>query len=415
MGLSITANGKCMEKSEFYKNARHDLTGPLSGVTVVEATTTWAGPMAACVLADYGARVIKIELPNGEVVRQLPPYLPDSELTVPNETVNRNKESLTIDLRTDAGKALALKLVQEADIFIENFRPGTLASWGLGYDDLNKVKPDVIYVSVSGFGQFGPLSDRVGYDPVAQNYSGWAAMNGDPEGGPTKAPTFLGDDLGGLHGAMGAMAALHHRNQTGEGQHVDVALVDSIVFQSNGLATLGALGIDPPRMGNEFSIAAPVNSYSCLDGNAFAGVLLDSHWQTLCEELERSELSHLTAAQRIEQRQVVDAALAQYCSVRKVEDIVVRFAELGLPAIRVNKATDLAQESHIHERDLLIPTLLADGTTVPLVGPAAKFSRTPVGIRHHAPTLGQDTKAIMQEIGVSEEQLLKLREAGVIN
>ena len=403
-----------MEKSDFYKNARQDLTGPLSGVTVVEATTTWAGPMAACVLADYGARVIKIELPAGEVARRLPPYLPDSSLTLPNETVNRNKESLTLDLRVEAGRDLALQLIQQADIFIENFRPGTLADWGLGYEDLKKVKKDIVYVSVSGFGQFGPLSDRVGYDPVAQNYSGWAAMNGEPDGGPTKAPTFLGDDLGGLHGAMGAMAALRHRDQTGEGQHVDVALVDSIVFQSNGLATLGALGIDPPRMGNEFSMAAPVNAYECLDGSAFAGVLLDNHWQTLCKELDRLELSALTAAERIQERSLVDGALAEYCAIRNVADVVTRFAELGLPAIRVNKATDLAKEPHVHERDMLIPTKLADGITVPLVGPAAKFSKTPIGIRTPAPTLGQNTAQILKELGISEERQATLLESGVI-
>lgn len=404
-----------MQKSEFYRDARDDLTGPLSGVLVVEATTTWAGPMAASILADYGARVIKVEHPAGEVIRGLPPFLPHSPLTVANETVNRNKESLSIDLHAEAGKAILLKLVAQADIFIENFRPGTLAGWGLGYEHLAAVKKDIVYVSISGFGQFGPLAERVGYDPIAQNYAGWAAMNGDPDGGPTKAPTFLGDDLGGLHGALGAMAALRHRDQTGEGQHVDVALVDAIIFQSDGLATSGALGIDLPRMGNQFSIAAPVNNYACTDGNVFAGVLLDSHWQVLSKELGREDLAGLTAAERIQARSLVDGVLAEYCARYTTAEIVDRFAELGLPATRVNEPADLINEEQVLARDMLVPTKLSTGETIPLVGPAAKFSRTPAKIRHHAPALGQENQAILKALGVSDEEITQLQESGVIS
>lgn len=404
-----------MDKSDFYRNARTDLTGPLSGVTVIEATTTWAGPMAACVLADFGARVIKVEHPDGEVVRILPPLLPGSSLTVANETVNRNKESLSLDLHAASGKEILLKLVAEADIFIENFRPGTLAGWGLGYEHLSAVKKDIVYVSVSGFGQFGPLSERVGYDPLAQNYAGWTAMNGEPDGGPIKAPTFLGDDLGGLHGALGAMAALRHRDQTGEGQHVDVALVDSILFQSNGLATAGAVGIDLPRMGNQFGIAAPVNIYPCKDGSVFAGVLLDSHWQVLSKELGREDLSGLTATERIQARPLVDGVLAAYCAELTTAEVVDRFAELGLPATRVNQPSDLAEDAQVLARDMLIPTRLSNGEKVPLVGPAAKFSRTPTSIRHEAPPLGRDNQTILEALGLSPEDIEALRADNVIS
>jgi crotonobetainyl-CoA:carnitine CoA-transferase CaiB-like acyl-CoA transferase len=404
-----------MDKDQYYKHARKDLTGPLCGVKVVEATTTWAGPMAACVLADFGAHVIKVEHPAGEVARILPPAIPNSSLTVANETVNRNKESLSLELHTASGREILLKLIAEADIFIENFRPGTMAKWGLGYDDLKAVKADIVYVSISGFGQFGPLSDRVGYDPLAQNYSGWAAMNGDPEGGPTKAPTFLGDDLAGLHGALGAMAALRHRDQNGEGQHVDVALVDAIVFQSNGLATSGALGIDLPRMGNEFAIAAPVNNYTCTNGAVFAGVLLDTHWKVLANELEREDLADLNALQRIQQRALVDDVLAQYCAVRTTEAVVKRFAELGLPATRVNRPEELANEPHITARDMLLDTQLSSGQIIPLVGPAVKFSRTPTRIRQSAPVLGQHNHKILADLGFSESEIKKLETEGVIS
>ncbi|HJP49670.1 MAG TPA: CoA transferase, partial [Pseudomonadales bacterium] len=232
-----------MEKTEFYARARTDIPGPLSDVVVVEATTTWAGPMAACILADMGAIVIKVEHPTGEIARRLPPVLPDSDLTIANETVNRNKRNISLNLQHNDGREAFLKLSETADIIIENFRPGTLHNWGVGYEQVARVKPDIVYVSISGFGQFGTLSDRVGYDPIAQNYCGWASLNGEPDGSPVKAPTWLGDDTAGMHGALGALAALRHRDQTGEGQHVDVALVDALLFHSNGNLTSGALDI----------------------------------------------------------------------------------------------------------------------------------------------------------------------------
>ena len=159
-----------MEKSEFYANARSDLPGPLAGVRVLEATTTWAGPMCACVLADLGADVIKVELPEGEVARRLPPYLPDTDppISFAHASVNRNKRCMTLDLRRPEGRGIFLDLVARSDVVVENFRPGTMQRWGVGYADVAAVKADIVYVSVTGFGQFGPEHDRAGYDPLAQ-------------------------------------------------------------------------------------------------------------------------------------------------------------------------------------------------------------------------------------------------------
>ena len=231
-----------MNKSDFYREARADLPGPLAGVRVLETATTWAGPMCAAVLADLGADVIKIEIPPGEVGRYIAPTLPGTTVGFAHATVNRNKRSLGLDVRRPEGRDIVLELAKRSDILVENFKVGTMAGYGLGYDAIRAVKPDIIYVSITGWGQFGPYQSRCGYDPLAQALSGFLSMNGSPDGRPTKAATFLGDDLGGLHGAIGAMAALRHRDQTGEGQHVDVALLDSILFQSNGLPSLGAMG-----------------------------------------------------------------------------------------------------------------------------------------------------------------------------
>lgn len=403
-----------MDKQAFYANARTDRSGPLDGITVVEATTTWAGPMAGCLLADFGATVIKVEHPDGEVCRILPPRIPDSELTIPHETVNRNKQNVSLSLKDPAGRDLFLALCKTADIVIENFKPGTLAGWGVGYADVAAVKPDIIYVSISGFGQFGPYSDRPGYDPIAQNFSGWSSLNGDPDGGPTKAPTFLGDDLAGMNGAMSALAALHHRNATGEGQHVDVALVDGLLFGSNGNPTTAALGVPLERTGNQFSIAAPVNIYQCSDGLIYGGVLLDSHWQALCASIGRDDLAHFKSVERIKRRDELNAVLSEWCAGRTTAEVEQQFGAIGLTVTRVNTYEESGNNEHVQARDMLQPTTLCDGRTVPITGPTAKFSRTPTRVRHAAPTLGQDNQRIYSALGLSAEQLAELKSKGVI-
>ena len=403
-----------MEKSEFYANARDDLRGPMDGIVVVEATTAWAGPMAGCILADFGATVIKVEHPEGDVCRLLPPTLPNSKLTVPHETVNRSKQNVSLDLKTAQGREIFLQLCEGADIVIENFKPGTLSRWGVGYDDVAAVKPDIVYVSISAFGQFGPYSERPGYDPIAQNFSGWTSLNGEPDGGPTKAPTFLGDDLGGVHGALGALAALQHRNRTGEGQHVDVALVDGLMFQSDGYLTAGALGMPIPRFANQFAIAAPVNIYACTDGHIYGGVLLDRHWQAMCRAIGRDDLSDLTNADRIEQRAEVDSAVADWCKPRSTSEVVETFNDIGLAVTRVNTYAEASQTEHVRERDMLQSVQLDDGSEVPLTGPAAKFSRTPTKVHHAAPSVGQDNAQILGALGYSDADLDRLKNAGVV-
>lgn len=403
-----------MDKQAFYAAARTDVRGPLHGIKVVEATTTWAGPMAACLLADFGATVVKVEHPAGEVCRKLPPMLPDSALSMAHETVNRNKRNVSLDLRKPQGREMFLALCRDADIVVENFKPGTLAGWGVGYADVAAVKPDIIYVSVSGYGQFGPLSDRPAYDPIAQNFTGWTSLNGDPAGGPTKAPTFLGDDLAGMHGALGALAALQHRNRTGEGQHVDVALIDGLLYQSNGNLTAGALGMPLTRYGNQFALAAPVNVYRCSDGSIYGGVLLDSHWRALCGLLERPDLASLVNAERIARRDELDGLVAAWCEAHSVAEVTALWTEAGITVTRVQSYADASAHPHVAARDMLQPTTLVDGSTVPLTGPAAKFSRTPTRVHEPAASLGQHNAEIYGELGYDAQALARLREDGVI-
>jgi formyl-CoA transferase len=374
--------------------------------------------MCGCLLADLGADVIKVELPQGEVARHLPPFLrgTDPPLSSVHATVNRNKRSLCLDLRTASGRDVLLRLAERADVLVENFRPGALEKWGLGYEDVRRVKPDVVYVSITGWGQFGPDHDRAGYDLMAQAASGFLSLNGEPDGEPVKAPTFLSDDLGGLHGALSTLAALCHRHRTGEGQHVDVSLLDATLFQSNGFLTLGALGTPPPRMGNEYVVAAPARVFACKDGHVSAGVLLDSHWKALARMIGRPDLEedpdYAVAVKRIQRRAEVNEILAAWCAGRRVAEVVEQMGAAGLPAAPVRTYEEAARDPHVRARDMLQPTVQQDGSEIPITGPAAKFSRTPTRVRSAAPAIGQHAEEILAELGLGSDELSALRAAG---
>lgn len=404
-----------MDREQFFAGARRDRAGPIDGLRVVECTTTWSGPMAGCVLADLGADVIKVELPDGEVSRGVEPFLPDTELSFMHETVNRNKRCLTLDLRTGDGRELFLKVAATADVVLQNFLPGTLTRWGVGYEQVRAVKEDIVYVSISGWGQYGPWSERVGYDPLVQAASGMMAINGHPEHrNPSRTPTWLADDLAGVHAALSALAALRHRDATGEGQHVDVSMLDAALFQSNGYLTLGAVEHPLEPWGSALQFCVPGNAYRCADGrHVYAGALLNRHWARLCELMGRPELAEAPGyadnTQRIENREVIDGLVADWCATQESAALVAMLDEAGLAVTLVNEYSDIAREPYVTERDMLLDVELADGTKVPLTGPAAKFSRTPTTIRRRAPALGEHTRELLDEVGVSAEEYEQLR------
>ena len=409
-----------MEKSDFYREARSDLTGPLAGVRVLEATTSWAGPMCACILADLGADVIKVEEPSGEVGRFIEPFLPgtDPPLSFLHATVNRNKRSFTLDLHKSEGRDLFLRLARRSDIVVENFRPGTLEKWGLGYRAVRAVKPDIVYVSVSGFGQFGTNSNRVGYDQLAQAAGGFISLNGEADGHPVKAPTFLCDDLAGLHGAIGALAALRHRDRTGEGQHVDAALLDAMLFQSNGYLTQGALGLGPVRMGNQVAFAVPADVYACRDGQIYLGVLLDTHWKVLARIIGRLELAehpeYARREARVANRDRINQVVRDWLRDRRVDEVLEMMAEAAIPAAPVHSYAQAARDRHVLERDMLQEVRNADDSIQPITGPAAKFSRTPTRVRAAAPGLGAHNDEVLDELGIDGSVRERLRQAKVI-
>jgi formyl-CoA transferase len=409
-----------VDRSDFFRNARRDVTGPLAPLRVLEVGTTWAGPMCGCLLGDLGADVVKVEPPGGDVARRLPPFLPgtDPPISFAHATLNRNKRCITLDLGQQEGRDVFLRLASRSDVVVENLRPGTMARLGLDYDDVRRVRPDIVYVSISGWGRYGPGRERAGYDPLAQAASGWLALNGDPEREPTKAPTFITDDLAGLHASLSALAALRHRDATGEGQHVDVSLLDVLLFQSNGFLTLGALGVELPRMGNRFVVAAPANVYRARDGHVMFGVLIDRHWQRLAPLIGRPELAtHPDYAEtpgRLARREEVDGMVGAWMEERTVAEAVEALNAEGLAAAPVRTYEETSRDPNVQEREMLQQVELEDGSVVPITGPAPKLSRTPLRVRSGAPALGQHTDEVLRELGLPSRERENLRTRGIV-
>jgi formyl-CoA transferase len=302
-----------------------------------------------------------------------------------HQTVNRGKRSLTLDLPQKEGQEIFRKLAGTADVVVENFRPGTVANWGIGYLDLQPRNPQLVYVSISGLGQFGPESDQAGYDPIAQASSGWLSLNGEADGLPLKAPTFLADDLAGLHAAF---------------------------------STLAAMGVELPRLGGQFMVAAPAGVFRCQDGSIMTGVLTDRHWNVLTKLIGRPELSTdpewATAAKRVANRDEANALLQGYLATRRKAAIVSEFLEARLPVSAVRTYAEAAADPHVKERRMLEEIELEDGSIAPIVGPAAKLSRTPSRIRSAAPMLGRDNFEILKELGFDGQAMDSLRSGGVI-
>jgi formyl-CoA transferase len=410
------------ERDAFYAEARTDTSGPLTGFRVLEVATTIAGPRCGLVFADYGADVIHVELPTKpDVMRVLPPFIPD---TNPPEscqytTFNRGKRAMTLDVRRPEGLRIFMQLAARSDVVVENFKKGTMASWGCGYEDVRKVKPDIVYVSVTGYGQYGPLSDLPGYDPSAQSHAGFAYMNRmSTEDLPMRAPVYLADEFAGLHGALGAMAALLNRNRTGEGQHIDVSLLDALIDSSTGLHTQAAAGLPTPHWGNRIPHAAPAGLFACKDGYVFAGILLDAHWPILAKVIGRMDLvedARFTELRsRLKHREEVDAVLAEWCAPRTRDEIIRIFADSGITASPALTPAEAVADPHIQARECLQTVRHACGKEFAVTGPAPKFSRTPARVRSCAPALGANTDAILQELGLSADDCAALRKQGVI-
>lgn len=414
-----------MTRDDFYAMAKPGSKGPLEGIRVLEATNYGAGPFCGTVLADFGAESIKVEMPKaGDPVRALGPFVggkPGMETGAWYLSINRNKKCITLDLHRPEGQAIFRELAQQADIVVENFTPGVMAGWGLGYDDIAKIKSDIIYVSVSGFGQFGPLSHRKGFDPVAQAMGGIMSVTGEKGGSPLRAGFALADDLAGWMGAMAAMAALHHRGRTGEGQQIDSSLVDSILYASDSgiMAAANAAHI-APRYGSGAVGAAPLNTFPCRDNrHAFVHAVFDHGWRGLCNEIGRPELIDdprtCNLAARGENEDFVNATVTEWTQRHTVEEVVAASERGGFVASPILDFAEICEEPHFLERESVARFEHPLHGPMKAYGVGPKFSRTPAKVRHAAPQLGQHNEDVYAGVlGYSKEKIEQLRAAGVI-
>jgi formyl-CoA transferase len=405
----------------FFREARTDLAGPLDGVRVLEVATTWAGPRCAGLLADYGADVIKVELAGSpDVAHRLPPFLPHTEppLSFFDAAVNRNKRNIALDLKRPEGRDVLLALARDADIVVQNYRPGRMADWGCGYDEVRAVNPDIIYVSISGYGQYGPYASRAGYDPTAQALSGLMWLNATGDNPPMKTPIYVSDELAGMHAAVAALAALRHRDARGEGQHIDISLVDATVASCTGQPTLAAAGLPTPRLGNIYPFGSPANVYPCRDGWIYAGVLLDTHWAKLAPMLGRPELGtdpdYATIAGRVARRPELDRLLAEFCAGRTRDEVIAQFCDIGLSVEKVLTPAEMVADPHIQARETIQSARHSSGAEVRVEAPPAKMSRTPVRIRSAARQHGADTDEVLAAAGFDAARRRDLRERGII-
>ena len=380
--------------------------GPLSGLKVLELGQLIAGPFAGKTLADFGAQVIKVEPPgDGDPLRKW--RMLHQGTSVWWQVQSRNKQSVVLDLRTDEGRADTRRLAAEADVLIENFKPGTLEKWGLGYETLAAENPGLIMLRISGYGQTGPYRDLPGFAVVAEAMGGLRHLMGEPGRVPVRAGVSLGDTLAALHGVIGVLLALQARTQSiseatpkGRGQVVDVALYESVFnCMESLLPEYSVFGAVRQPAGSALPGIAPSNAYRCADGQVVIGGNGDSIFKRLMQAVGRADLAADPGlgdnAQRAARVDELDAAITAWTVQRKVAEVVATLQAVSVPAGRIYTVADIATDPHFLARGMIQTVTSADGLTLTVPGIVPKLSATPGAIRSTAPTLGQHQAQVL--------------------
>ncbi|GHC23177.1 CaiB/BaiF CoA transferase family protein [Aidingimonas halophila] len=394
---------------------------PLSDLKVIELGQLIAGPYCGQVLADFGADVVKIEPPGkGDAMRQWGEADANGDPLWWN-VIARNKRSLTLDLRQTRGQEILRDLAGQADILIENFRPGTMERWGLDYATLSQDNPGLIMVSVTGFGQDGPYASRAGFASVCEAMGGLRYLSGYPDRPPVRVGISLGDTLAGLHGAMGALVALHNRERTGRGQVVDSAIFESVLAMMESLVPdYARTGKIRERSGSFLPKIAPSNAYPSRDGrDVIIGANQDTVFQRLCQIMGQPRLAehpdYATHRARGENQQAIDDLVAAWTQQHDAQDIVDWLAEAGVPAGLVYRAPDMLDDPHFQARESIVDVPDRHGKPLPMQNVFPKLSESPGRIHHVGPDLGEHTDTILSDwLGMDNETLDALRAANVI-
>ncbi len=404
------------------------MTAPLKGLRVFDLTRILAGPTCTQLLGDLGAEVIKIERPGqGDDTRKWgPPFVRDESGAETTESAyylssNRNKRSVTIDIARPEGQALARRLIARSDILVENFKTGGLANYGLSYDDLKDENPKLIYCSITGFGQTGPYAPRAGYDYLAQGMGGIMSLTGEPEGEPIKVGIGIADIMCGMYAVSAILAALYRREQTGRGQAVDLALLDTQVawLTYEGLNYLSS-GELPKRQGNEHPNIVPYKTLPCSDGYFILAAGNDRQFQRFCAFAGRPELAEdarfTSNAQRVRNRRALYDLLPEVTRQKTVREWLDGLAELGVPAGPVHTLDQVFADPQVLHREMKVsvPYAGATGGAVDLIGNPIKFSESSIDYRDPPPRMGADTDAVLKEAGLSIQEIADLRAGEVI-
>jgi crotonobetainyl-CoA:carnitine CoA-transferase CaiB-like acyl-CoA transferase len=392
----------------------------LDGIRVLDFSRVLAGPFCTMLLGDLGADVIKVENPTGgDETRQWgPPW--SGDLSAYFITVNRNKRSLTLNLKTEDGRELARQLAVSSHIVVENFKVGQMAEFGLDYEHLREVNPALVYCSITGFGQSGPYRDRPGYDYVIQAMSGLMSITGEANGAPTKVGVAVSDVLTGLFAATSILAALRHAEQTGEGQYIDVALLDSQIAALVNIASNYLVsGETPQRLGNEHPNIVPYQTFQATDQAFVVAVGNDRQFDALCQVVGRPELArdphYVTNPKRLENRASLIEILQAIFATRPAQAWVEGLLEAGIPSGPINNVVDSLNDPQVRARGLIHEMPGNDSAILRMVGPAAQLSGTPAEVRLPPPDLGQDTDTVLRDVlGLGDEAIAGHRAAGII-
>ncbi len=395
--------------------------GPLSGLRVIEMGTLIAGPFCGQILGDFGAEVIKIEDPRkGDPMRQWGRSLPQG-LSPWWPVIGRNKKSVGLDLRQAEGQHIARALIAKADVVIENFRPGAMEKWGLGYDDLSAANPGLVMARISGYGQTGPLSERAGYGLIGEAMGGLRHITGEADRPPARAGISIGDSLAAMHAVMGIMMALHARDRTGRGQVVDAALYESVLGVMENLITEYDLtGYVRERSGSILPGIAPSNAYPCAGGDmAVIGGNGDTVFARLCEAMGQPALAadprFATHAARGARQGELDEIISAWTASLCLEDLLALLEQHGVPAGRIYRAPDMLEDPHFIAREAVISVPHPVFGQVRMQNAFPKLSATPGKVRWPGPELGAHTEDVLREVaGLSAETLAGLRARGVV-
>lgn len=393
---------------------------PLEGIRVLEMGQLIAGPFAGKMLAEFGADVIKIEPPGtGDPLRKW--RLLHEGTSVWWAVQSRNKKSVTLNLRSTEGQMIARSLIEQCDVLIENFRPGTLESWGLGWDELQRINPGLIMLRVSGYGQTGPYRDRPGFGAIAEAMGGLRHLTGEADRTPVRVGISLGDSLSALHGVIGILLALRHREHNGgKGQVVDVALYESVFnMMESLLPEYSAFGVVREPAGSSLPGIAPSNAYACRDGKyALIAGNGDSIFRRLMDLVERPDLGEdPSLAQndgRVKRVQELDAAIGAWTATRTLDEVLAALNEARIPAGRIYDVADIAADPHYQAREMIVDAQLPDGTPIQVPGVVPKLSETPGAIVHAAPALGEHTDEILGQLGIDAATRDAWRARGVV-